>query len=273
MLQNAVSDSAVPIKSSPQSIGSTLESFEKELFPLRKQLMEHPLFDRIQTITGMSFFMENHVFAVWDFMSLLKTLQLQLTSTSVPWLPPKNRDAARFINEIVTGEESDEISPGKYISHFELYLEAMQEAGANLLQINSFTTALVAGCDYEKALSIAGAPQYVCLFVRTTMKFCTLQPHEVAAAFLYGREDIVPEMFTRILANSTLSERSQLLKLRRYLERHIEIDGESHGPMSKKLMQSLCANDSVKWKGAMLVAQSALRARHQLWDGILAAIQ
>lgn len=250
---------------------SGINLFEEELSPFRRRLLEHPLFNRIQTVEEMGIFMESHVFAVWDFMSLLKTLQRQMTCVTVPWRPPQNREAARFINEIVTGEESDEIAPGKYISHFELYLEAMREDGIPSAQIEVFMKALSESGDYEEALRVAEASAHVCAFVRSTMNFCKLAPHEVAAAFLYGREDIIPEMFTRILGVAGLSE-SRFQKLRLYLKRHIEIDGDSHGPMAKMLMQSLCENDPEKWSEAMSVARSALQARYELWNGVLVGL-
>jgi hypothetical protein len=233
----------------------------------RQILIEHPLFDRIRNFSQMRRFMEAHVFAVWDFMSLLKTLQRQLTTTQVPWVPPRNREAARFINEIVVGEESDEVVPGQYISHFELYLEAMKECGASTLSIDCFVTSVARGNTVEESLSAAVVPAYVRAFVRSTLNFCTLEAHETAAAFLYGREEIIPEMFQRVLDGSP--ESADFGKLKLYLNRHIGLDGESHGPMAKKMMRSLCGNDMKMWQEAGKTAHAALAARQNLWNGLL----
>ena len=104
----------------------------------RRALLEHPLYGRLQTLSHLAVFMEHHVFAVWDFMSLLKALQVRLTCASVPWLPQGNAQVRRLVNEIVLGEESDALPSGGATSHFELYLQAMQEAGADTSQMNQF---------------------------------------------------------------------------------------------------------------------------------------
>jgi hypothetical protein len=251
---------------------SYISAFDTEVGEWRSALLAHPLFHKIQNISQMRQFMEAHVFAVWDFMSLLKTLQNQLTCTKVPWSPPTNSQAARFINEIVLGEETDVIQSGEPTSHFELYLAAMKQCGARISKIETFARLLAEGGTVEVSLIEARAPEYVRDFVASTMSFCTLRPHEVASAFLYGREDIIPEMFKRLLRDAPLTNHANLKTLKLYLDRHIEVDGDSHGPMARKLMQCLCGSDPIKWAEASKVARKALQARCMLWDGVLAAI-
>jgi hypothetical protein len=246
--------------------------FDNDVNEWRSSLVAHPLFHEIQSISQMRQFMEAHVFAVWDFMSLLKTLQNQLTCTKVPWSPPANPQAARFINEIVLGEETDEIQPGEPTSHFELYLGAMKQCGARTSRIEIFVRLLAEGGEVEASLIEARVPSHVRDFVVSTMSFCALRPHEVAAAFLYGREDIIPEMFKRLLKEAPLTSHANLKMLKLYLDRHIEVDGDSHGPMARKLMQCLCGSDPIKWAEASKVAREALHARCLLWDGVLASI-
>ena len=98
-----------------------IEKLKTEIEPLRQQLIQHDLYKNIRTIEDLHVFMEHHMFAMWDFMSLLKSLQQTLTCTGVPWMPVGSANTRYLINEIVLGEESDVDAEGNRISHFELY--------------------------------------------------------------------------------------------------------------------------------------------------------
>lgn len=258
-----VTDSSTPSVQVPR-----IKVFEADIAPTRSALLSHPIFSQIKNVEQMRLFMQFHVFAVWDFMSLLKTLQVGLTCVRVPWTPPTNASAARFVNEIIVAEECDEIAPGTYLSHFELYTAAMKDCGAETAMIDLFVREVAMDGDVEKAMKRSGAPSFVSDFVTSTMEFCQLRPHEVAAAFLFGREDIIPEMFTRVLKDTEIPGQETFRKLKLYLDRHIEIDGGSHGPMAKQLMISLCSDDPTKWQQAAVIAEKALSARFALWEGI-----
>lgn len=250
-----------------------LRFFDHEIAKVRENLLGHSIFTEIKTPKDMNIFMEVHIFAVWDFMSLLKSLQKKLTSISIPWMAPVNRDACRFINEIVVCEESDEVYPGHYMSHYELYLEAMEESGANTQKMRMFIEQLSVTGDMSLSLEEANVSSFVRDFVYSTMNFAQMQTHEVAAAFLYGREDLIPDMFSRFLRETSLLKENSYSKLKLYLERHIELDGNEHGPMAKKLMINLCKNDEKKWHEAISVAKDSIEARIRLWDGVLKEIK
>jgi hypothetical protein len=118
------------------------DTLNQKIEPLREQIIQHALYQEINNLSDLKIFMKYHVFAVWDFMSLLKSLQINLTCVETPWLPVGNADTRFLINEIVVGEESDVDQNGKRTSHFELYLTAMKQAGANTQQINDLAKAL-----------------------------------------------------------------------------------------------------------------------------------
>jgi hypothetical protein len=117
-----------------------IKNIQTEIEPLRQEIINHKVYGVIKDIKALRIFMQYHVFAVWDFMSLLKALQNNLTCTNVPWFPVGSADTRFLINEIVVGEESDVDQNGNRISHFELYLQAMKEAQANTTIIESFLT-------------------------------------------------------------------------------------------------------------------------------------
>jgi hypothetical protein len=103
---------------------------------LDAKLSNHPLYTAVQTMDDLRVFMGHHVYAVWDFMSLLKYLQYRIAPAAFPWRPHGSASARHFINQIVLAEESDEGLPdvhGKptFASHFELYCEAMREVGVD----------------------------------------------------------------------------------------------------------------------------------------------
>ena len=235
----------------------------------RSVLVNHPLYNKIDSIDAIQRFMETHVFAVWDFMSLLKRLQIELTCTSIPWIPVGNPITRRLINEIVFGEESDVDQNGNAVSHFELYLKAMEDIGADTRPITSFINNLKHGESWEKALTNSDASQAAIQFVRNTMACVEHAPiHVVAGVFTYGREDLIPDMFISIVRELSEKGHSGAENLVYYLERHIEIDGDEHGPMALQMIEELCEGDLIKKKESFKAAKQALESRIKLWDSI-----
>jgi hypothetical protein len=241
------------------------------LAELRLQIEEHRVYSAVRTPAALGLFTAHHVFAVWDFMSLLKRLQQELTCVTVPWRPSPRPGAARLINEIVLGEESDE-TPGGYCSHYELYRGAMAEIGAPTVWIDDFLARLGAGQPISAALVDCGAPPSVVQFVETTFSILRHgQLHEIAAVFTLTREDLVPEMFLRVTAECAM-HRQDYPQFFYYLDRHIAVDADSHGPMARALLAELCGDDPVRQQEAEAAACRALAARVALWDGVAEAL-
>ena len=252
-----------------------MKTFEQQLIAKKSELSAHPVFSAIDSLHALQRFMEVHVFAVWDFMSLTKRLQQELTCTRLPWLPPRDPKAARLINEIVLGEESDDRPGAKHghYSHFELYLDAMREIGASTTRIEHFVELLREGIHYKTALESVGAGRAATYFVQDTLDVALNAPaHCVAAAFLHGRESVIPQMFQRILDDRGITA-DKAPTFRYYLERHIEVDSEDHGPAAESLLARLVAGNEQHQREVYTAAIAAVESRIALWDALQLAMR
>lgn len=241
---------------------------------LRQQIVHHPSYASIRNLDGIRTFMEHHIYAVWDFMSLLKALQIDLTCTTLPWMPVGNADVRYLINEIVTGEESDVDAEGIRKSHFELYLDAMQQCGASTIGINALFAELASGKTVEEAITRTDIPADAKSFLSFTFEvIATRKPHIVAAVFTFGREDLIPHMFHTIVSDihSRLPEQVGIFKY--YLDRHIEVDGDHHSHLALEMVSQLCGEDEQKWNEAESYVKRALQSRIDLWNGVLEQLE
>ena len=237
----------------------------KNIQSYKEEIVNHPLYSQLNTIEDVQKLMEIHVYAVWDFMSLLKGLQIELTCTKIPWKPIGENKTRRLINSIVLEEESDVDSEGNPSSHYEMYLDAMKECGANTSEIESFVNS-VSGINIPKVNTAIDS------FLSNTFDILNSgEAHKIAAAFTFGREDLIPDMFTAIV--NDLSKEHKLDKFVYYLERHIELDGGEHGPLALELISNLCGEDEQKWKEVEETAIACLVARKELWDLVLKGLK
>ena len=240
-----------------------------DLGDTRDRLVGHRLYAFVNSPERLRHFMEMHVYAVWDFQSLLKAMQQQLTCTTIPWLPTPDREARRLVNEIVLDEESDELPEGGSASHFELYLESMQAAGADTKPIERLLDLLRAGTPLPQALAGAGVPTAAADFVKRS--FAVIESgstHKIVAAFTYGREDVIPDMFRHLVASLAEQDEATWGRFRYYLERHIAHDDEKHAPICRRIVASLCGDDATKWADASQTARDCIEARIAFWDAI-----
>lgn len=250
-----------------------VEQLKSQIEPLRQQIIAHPLYAQINDVESLRIFMQYHVFAVWDFMSLLKSLQNELTCTSIPWMPVGNADTRFLINEIVVGEESDVDQHGNRLSHFELYLQAMQQAGAATDHLQSFLDTIRSGKDVLEAINSVQLSPAIKSFLQFTFStIAARKSHILAAVFTFGREDLIPGMFHSIIEDMDQQMPGTIDTFRYYLERHIEVDGDHHSHLALAMTEQLCGNDEQKWKEATQAAVHALQSRIRLWDGAVADI-
>lgn len=237
---------------------------------LREKLIHHPLYNALTNGDDIRRFMETHVFAVWDFMSLLKSLQRNLTCIDIPWSPKGDPEIRQLINEIVLGEECDVDEQGIVMSHFEMYLNAMQELECNMKPIQTFMELVSQGMSINEALMKANAPHGAQEFVKHTFSIIeTGAVHSIAGVFTYGREDLIPGMFLSIIDALQKDGVIRAPKLQYYVQRHIDVDGDHHSHLAIRMVELLC-NDEKKQQEAHSAIISALESRIALWDSIIA---
>lgn len=243
-------------------IGSIYSEIDRKQLSLRN----HRLYSEIKSIDDMRSFMQVHFYAVWDFMSLLKRLQNDITGMQIPWRPSVySKKAVRLINEIVLGEESDEcpieIHPEGYCDHFSIYCIAMRE-----LDISE--TPLFEGLDQKSSMELPHN-------IKSFLDYHLLISREgdlsqVAGSFLFGRERLIPRIFEKVV-DQIKSENINCPSLKYYLERHIEIDGDHHSYMARELFEEVCDTKEKKTLGYEAALKS-LDLREKLWDQALTAI-
>lgn len=250
------------------------DRLESRVEPLRQKLLSHPIYESMQEIENVRVFMQAHVFAVWDFMSLLKALQRELCCVDVPWTPPREPELARLINEIVLAEETDVAEDGSIVSHFDLYRQAMQQAHASTEMIDKFLDSIRTGRSIEMSLEASSVPREAQDFVLQT--FAVIRSGHlpaIAAAFTFGREDLLPDVFSEVVAIANQDASGQLSTFCYYLDRHIGLDGDEHGPMAKRLVNSLCGVDDENWHRAEEAVVASLESRLRLWDETMKRIE
>lgn len=246
-----------------------LQQLESAISGTRQKLVNHPVYANIKDLDGLRCFMENHVYAVWDFMSLLKALQINLTCVSLPWVPVGNAATRYLINEIVAGEESDVDEAGVRTSHFELYIKAMDQAEANTEPILGLIRALQTGSTIAYALEDMEIPAAARNFMNFTFEtIATGKPHLMAAVFTFGREDLIPDMFISLIKELKVQFPDKVDIFQYYIERHIEVDGGHHAALAHQMTIELCGNDESKWQEATEAVKKALEVRVALWDAI-----
>lgn len=248
----------------------TISLINQKIQSQKEILLQHSLYEKVKTIDNLHEFLENHIYAVWDFMSLLKALQNKLTCTTTPWFASENPETRYLINEIVLAEESDLTVDGRRLSHFEMYVEAMKNCGAQTARLETFLQNVIDTNNVFIAIKQSDLHPNIKSFLDFTFRVIEEgKAHKIAAAFTFGREDLIPNMFTQILKNFQQNfPETDLSKLIYYFERHIELDADEHGPMAMQMITELCQDDENKWKDVEEISILALEKRIGLWNAI-----
>ena len=272
-----------------QLTAALLDAIQDDRLRVTKHVLYETLGCAQLQLSQLHAFMEHHVWAVYDYFQLLKRLQAHLTCVRVPWAPTADPAMRRFISVIVLEEECDVFEDGRtHGSHLELYIRGMEQAGANTRPIKNFlkryaeagaapseaeVVAALEAVTTEAALEAVGAPRAAARHVRSTLDLAQRGSiSEVAAVFTFGREDVIPAMFSQLLQGGMAQ---QCNIFRYYLERHIELDGDDHGPLAIALVERLCGTDAAdeqtqaRWLAAQAAAQRAFAMRVQLWDAVV----
>lgn len=250
-----------------------ISKIQSSISTLKSSLTSHALFNKINSAEELQLFMQHHVYAVWDFMSLLKSLQKELTCTEIPWFPKGSAENRFLINEIVCAEESDIDETGNRCSHFELYLKAMQNSGASTKEIDIFLNTLQTSKNFDIAFEKAETAEFIKDFVKYTFEIAnSCKPHVMAAVFTFGREDLIPDMFRTLVDDLNGKFPDKFNTFKYYLDRHIEIDGDHHSNLALEMTSNLCGSDANKWQEAERAVIKALEMRKLLWDSALESI-
>ena len=246
-----------------------IEKLKQNIEPLRQQIMNHKVYSMIKNVDDLKIFMQFHIYAVWDFMSLLKTLQTNLTCTTAPWFPKGNAETRHLINEIVVGEEADVDLNGNRKSHFELYVDAMKQCGADTKQIELFISVLKETNDFDLAFAKADIPKEAKEFVEFTFQIINSKKEYLQSAiFTFGREDLIPGMFMSIISDIHKNFPNDISIFKYYLERHIEVDGDHHSHLALQMTSNLCGQNDQFWQEAEEATVLSLQKRIKLWDGV-----
>jgi len=251
-----------------------LKSFtpDSEVKKLMQEVQEHPVFSALDDKYALSVFMSHHVFAVWDFMTLVKSVQSFVAPCTIPWIPNSETSVVKAINEIVLSEESDvDIAGTGSCSHFELYLDAMRELEIPVGHITHFIE-LVQNQGITKASAELPKSPSTQFINKTFNTISSQNPIVISCWFAYGREKIIPGMFSSVLNRLGIA-RKQAPHFYYYLERHTELDGGEHSHFAQQLVDHFCEQDESRIEIAQVACKEAIKARILFWDGVLKAIK
>ena len=235
-------------------------------------LNNHPLYSSLNNLPRLKFFMERHIYAVLDFMTLVKNLQKKISPMGTLWSPPENPTLCRFIGEIILEEETDQLPTGEYLSHFQIYCRALKEIQGNPQMAIEFSQSPLAPSNKLNFESFL-LPKSVRNFLAFNQELIReSKAHTLAASFYFGREKAIPIIFKSILKETLVTEKEAPM-FHFYLGRHIELDSNEHGPKAKEMIKYFCQDKKTLCHEVLLTAKKVIEQRVKFWDEILEEMQ
>lgn len=156
------------------------------------------------------------------------------------------------------------------MSHFSIYLKAMDEVNADTSIISDFIEKIRRGYNIFSLLNEENIPIPAKNFMTKTFNVIESGDlYKITAYFLYGREKIIPDMFIRIRDENPILNSFPMFD--EYLKRHIELDSNTHAPLAKKLLNSIITTDGEAEK-SYTYAKKSIVDRLDFWDDLLQKI-
>jgi len=144
----------------------------------------------------------------------------------------------------------------------------MKQSAADHSCIDSFVQTLKQTKNFQLSFDSAAVPHAAKQFVEHTFDIINSgKAHLQAAAFTFGREDLIPGMFHSIINDIDKKFPDSISIFKYYLERHIEVDGGHHSHLALEMTANLCCTDEQYWKEASDTTIQTLKSRIALWDG------
>lgn len=229
-----------------------------------QMLESHKLYDRIFDDYSLRLFVEHHVVCVWSYNYLLRNIYQELVSMIQPLNSQAQKEALRIISEAILEEEVEEQTDGSLLSHLEIYLEAMQELGADVGPILSFFDMQESGASWQESLAASHFPASVAQYARSMGELFERPLHERAAVLFYEGEPFIPDTFLNRLGQ--LGARHDVNRLLDYFERHIEGLKRPGFSTSGRLVEIFCGDNPQLNDEAEKAAEQAMQIRIDLWN-------
>jgi len=238
------------------------------LIKVSEDVINHPMFKKLNNIYNIKKYSEFQIWCVWDFMSILKQVQNFIFCNDILWLPPENPNAGAAFYRLIESEETDLGFKGGDLnraSHFQSFRAAMQELNADTKNIDNFLELIKTGKTLPEALNKSGASPQTKSFLLTNNHLIKQSPYNAIALITLTRENFLPAVFKSLLSYVNENEKIELFVW--YHKRHIYLDSVLHGPLSIQIFNEYFTN-KLLIKQSIIASIESLKARNELLNEI-----